>query len=39
LMLAVANELRNRGLKAVASCSYAEAWLQKNRGSFADIIV
>ena len=38
LMEALAEELRKRGLKAVASCSYAEVWLERNRGKYADII-
>ncbi len=38
LMEALALELRNRGLKAVASCSYAEVWLERNRAAYADII-
>ena len=38
LMEALAEELRARGLKAVASCSYADVWLERNRGQYADII-
>jgi len=38
LMVAVANELRKKGLKATASCSYADIWLEKNRAAYADII-
>jgi len=39
LMELLANELRKQGLKAVASCSYAEIWLERNRAAYADIIV
>jgi len=38
LMELLANELRKQGLKAVASCSYAEIWLERNRAAYADII-
>lgn len=38
LMEALADELRARGLKAIASCSYAEIWLERNRAAYADII-
>ena len=38
MMEALAEELRSRGLKAVASCSYADIWLERNRGKYADII-
>ena len=38
LMEALAVELRKRGLKAVASCSYAEVWLERNRNAYTDII-
>ena len=38
LMEAVALQLRQDGLKAVASCSYANAWLNKHRDSYADVI-
>jgi hypothetical protein len=38
LMEAVANELRKKGLKATATCSYANVWLEKNRAANADII-
>lgn len=37
-MEAVAQRLRQDGLKAVASCSYASAWLIKHRDSYADVI-
>jgi predicted GNAT family acetyltransferase len=38
MMEAVALRLRQEGLKAVASCSYANAWLNKHRDSYADVI-
>ncbi len=38
LMELLANELRKQNLKAVASCSYAEVWLERNRAAYADII-
>jgi predicted GNAT family acetyltransferase len=38
LMEALAVELRNSGLKAVASCSYADLWLHRNRARYEDII-
>lgn len=38
LMETLAAELRAKGLKATASCSYAEAWLEKNRAAYQDII-
>lgn len=38
LMEALASDLRAKGLKATASCSYAEAWLEKNRETYGDII-
>lgn len=38
LMQAVADELRKKGLKAVASCSYADAWLMRNQEMYSDII-
>ena len=38
LMEALAEELRARGLKAVASCSYADVWLERNREANEDII-
>ncbi len=38
LMEALATDLRTNGLKATASCSYAVAWLEKNRAAYADII-
>ncbi len=38
MMQVVASHLREKGLKATASCSYANAWLLKNRKAYADII-
>jgi predicted GNAT family acetyltransferase len=38
LMECLAGELRKMGLKALASCSYAEIWLERNRTAHADII-
>ncbi|HWQ97905.1 MAG TPA: GNAT family N-acetyltransferase [Clostridia bacterium] len=38
LMQAVADTLRKNGLKAVASCSYAETWFTRNRAACADIL-
>ncbi|NCC69744.1 MAG: N-acetyltransferase [Clostridia bacterium] len=38
MMEAVAQRLRKDGLRAVASCSYANAWLQKHRDSYPDVI-
>jgi predicted GNAT family acetyltransferase len=38
LMTALANELRRQGLKAIASCPYADIWLEKHRATYADII-
>lgn len=34
----VAEYLSEKGLKATASCSYANAWLKKHRESYSDII-
>jgi predicted GNAT family acetyltransferase len=39
LMELLANELRKQGLKAVASCSYADVWLERNRAAYADVIL
>ncbi|HRX57753.1 MAG TPA: GNAT family N-acetyltransferase [Eubacteriales bacterium] len=39
LMQAVAAYLRDNGLKAVGSCSYANAWFHKNRETFGDVIL
>lgn len=38
MMEVVANYLRENGLKASATCSYANSWLKKNRQPFSDII-
>ena len=38
LMEVLATELRAKGLKATATCSYAEVWLEKNRAANQDII-
>ncbi len=38
MMEVVAKYLLDNGLKAVASCSYANAWLKKHRESYPDII-
>ena len=38
LMEALAADLRARGLKATAPCSYAEIWLSRNRAANEDII-
>lgn len=38
LMHTVAKHLRESGLKATATCSYANAWLRKNREAYSDII-
>ncbi len=38
LMKALAAELRARGLKASATCSYAEIWLARNRAANEDIM-
>lgn len=38
LMETLALELRKQGLKAVASCAYAESWLIRNRAANEDII-
>lgn len=38
MMEVVAAYLREKGLKATASCSYANSWLTKNKELYADII-
>ena len=38
LMEALVSELRAKDLKATASCSYADVWLEKNRETAGDII-
>ena len=39
MMEVVAEYLRKNGLKASATCSYANSWLKKNRQSYPDIIL
>ncbi|NLP17078.1 MAG: N-acetyltransferase [Clostridiales bacterium] len=34
----VAKHLREKGIKATASCSYANTWLKRNREKYSDII-
>ena len=38
MMEVVAEYLKENGLKAAASCSYANIWLKRNRESYAEII-
>ena len=38
MMVAIAELLRKDGLKAVASCSYAEAWLRRHREQYHDVV-
>ncbi len=38
LMEVAAGHFREKGLKATASCSFANAWLKKNRDVYADIL-
>ena len=38
LMKAVAEYIRKNGLKTIASCSYANAWLRKNMKEYSDIV-
>jgi hypothetical protein len=38
MMEAVAGYLREHSLKASATCSYANAWLKKNKASYSDIL-
>jgi predicted GNAT family acetyltransferase len=38
MMEVVAEYLRENGLKTSATCSYANAWLKKNRQAYPDII-
>jgi predicted GNAT family acetyltransferase len=38
MMTVVADYLREKGLKATASCSYANIWLKRNEKSYKDII-
>ncbi len=39
LMEAVVAYLRKNGLKAVGSCSYANAWFDKHQETYGDIIL
>lgn len=34
----LAEYLRQKGIKATATCSYANAWLKKNMATYSDII-
>ena len=38
MMETLAAHLRERGLRAGASCSYANNWLRKNKEAYGDII-
>lgn len=38
MMEVVAEYLRKNGLKATATCSYANSWLKKHSESYSDII-
>lgn len=38
MMEAVAEQLRKDGLKAVASCSYANTWLSRHREQYSDVV-
>lgn len=38
IMKVVADYLREKGIKASASCSYANTWFKKRRVEYADII-
>lgn len=38
IMEAVTKYLRQNGLKATATCSYAKSWFKKNRALYEDII-
>jgi uncharacterized protein len=38
LMKAVMEYIKAKGLKVTASCSYANAWLRKNKEEYSDII-
>ena len=38
MMEVVAKQLREKGLKATATCSYANAWLLKTKEQYEDII-
>ena len=38
MMAVVAEYLREQGHRVMATCSYANVWLKKNRDAYADII-
>lgn len=38
MMTVVADYIRDMGLKAAASCSYAHTWLKQNREKYPDIV-
>lgn len=38
LMAAVADHLLEQGLTATATCSYAHAWLEKNRQNYPELV-
>jgi predicted GNAT family acetyltransferase len=39
MMKVVADYIREKGLKATATCSYASDWFRKNAESYADILL
>lgn len=38
MLKVVAEYLREKGLKATATCSYANSWLIKNKEAYSDVI-
>ena len=38
LMELIVDYMRRNKLKAIASCSYSNSWLQKNKEAYADVI-
>ncbi|HOF95059.1 MAG TPA: GNAT family N-acetyltransferase, partial [Clostridia bacterium] len=38
MMAALMEHLKEKGLKATATCSYANSWLEQNKGLYPDII-
>lgn len=38
MMEVVANFLQSKNLKAIASCSYAQMWFEKNQEQYGDVI-
>ncbi len=38
MMVVVAEYLREKGLKATATCSYANIWLKRHKGLYPDIL-